>query len=160
MGFNFKKFTDEEIINLYPQLLNELKARGIIRTNNLVGELGEFHAKTIYEKDTTLPRLQLNLKSTKNIDATSSKGERYAIKTTSGSATGVFASLPNEDDGKVYFEYLILVIFHKDYSLKEVYELTWKDFLKFRRMKPPENKWNLRITNELKNNIKKIYPKT
>ena len=103
-----------------------------------------------------LPQLQLNLKSTKNVDAISIKGERYAIKSTSGNGTGVFASLPNKDDGKVHFEYLILVIFNKDYTLKEIYELTWKDFLLYRKMKPPENKWNLPITNEMKKNVKQI----
>lgn len=100
--------------------------------------------------------MQLNIKSTKNIDATSNKGERYAIKATSGSGTGVFASLPTEDDGIVYFEYLILVMFNKDYSLQAIYELTWNQFVLHRRMKPPENKWNLPITQAVKEIAKKI----
>jgi hypothetical protein len=103
-----------------------------------------------YNNNPKLPQLQLNLKSTKNIDAVSSKGERYAIKATSGNGTGVFASLPNVDDGKVYFEYLILVLFNKDYSLNAIFELTWDQFIEFRRMKPPENKWNLPITEAVK----------
>ena len=95
--------------------------------------MGEFIAASEYKKNSLLPHFQLNLKSTKNVDAISIKGERYAIKSTSGKGTGVFASLPNEDDGIVHFEYLILVIFNKDYTLKEIYELTWKDFLRFRK---------------------------
>ena len=109
-----------------------------------------------YKNNPQLPQLQLNLKSTKNVDAISIKGERYAIKSPSGQGTGVFASLPEKDDGIVHFEYLVLVLFNKDYTLNGIYELTWGDFLKFRRMKPPENKWNLPITNALKENIKKI----
>ena len=144
---NLEDLENDELISLYPKLLKELKRREIIRTNNLIGELGEFIAASEYKKNSQLPQLQLNLKSTKNVDAISIKGERYAIKSTSGKGTGVFASLPNEDDGIVHFEYLILVIFNKDYTLKEIYELTWKDFLRFRKMKPPENKWNLPITN-------------
>ena len=31
------------------------------------------------------------------------------------------------------------------------------DLKKFRRMKYPENKWNLLITNEVKSEAKKIY---
>ena len=151
------KFTNNEVIELYPQILNELKARGIIRTNNLIGELGEYFVASIYRKTPSLPNLQLNLKSTRNIDATSDKGERYAIKSTSGNATGVFASLPLVDDGKVYFEYLILVMFNKDYSLNQIYELTWDQFIKYRKMKPPENKWNLPITKEVRAAAKKIY---
>ena len=107
--FQLSELTDSEIIELYPSILKELKARGIIRTNNLIGELGEHLAANAYNSNPKLPKLQLNLKSTKNIDATSHKGERYAIKATSGNGTGVFASLPTEVDGKVYFEYLILV---------------------------------------------------
>jgi len=154
---NLENLTEEELINLYPMLLKELKNRKIIRTNNLVGELGEYIAANIYKKNSLLPQLQLNLKSTKNIDATSIKGERYAIKSTSGRGTGVFASLPQKDDGLVHFEYLILVIFNKDYTLREVFELSWKQFLFFRKMKPPENKWNLPITNALKEEAKKIF---
>ena len=153
---NLEDLENDELISLYPKLLKQLKRREIIRTNNLIGELGEFIAASEYKKNSQLPQLQLNLKSTKNVDTISIKGERYAIKSTSGKGTGVFASLPNEDDVIVLFEYLILVIFNKDYTLKEIYELTWKDFLRFRKMKPPENKWNLPITNEMKENVKQI----
>jgi len=153
---SLSEITDSELIDLYPSILKELKARGIIRTNNLIGELGEHLAANAYNSNPKLPKLQLNLKSTKNIDATSHKGERYAIKATSGNGTGVFASLPIDDDKKVYFEYLILVCFNKDYSLNSIYELTWDQFIKFRRMKPPENKWNLPITSLVKEASKKI----
>ncbi len=149
--------SDSELIQLYPSILKELKLRGIVRTKNLIGELGEFMAVEAYQKNPKLPKLQLNLKSTKNIDATSQKGERYAIKATSGKATGVFSSLPIENDGKVYFEYLILVIFTKDYTLQSIYEVTWEQFIQYRRMKPPENKWNLPITELVKSVARKIY---
>ena len=151
-----EKLNDDELIDLYPKLLDQLKTRGIIRTKNIIGEFGEYFARREYKNNHDLPELQLNLSSTKNIDATSIKGEIYAIKSTSTKITGVFPSIPIEDDGIVYFEYLILVIFNKDYSLSEIYELTWKQFLRFRKMKPPENKWNLPITNEMKENVKQI----
>ena len=156
LNSELSKLTDKELIDLYPSILKELKSRGIIRTNNLIGELGEYLAANAYQKNPKLPNLQLNLKSTKNIDATSQKGERYAIKATSGNGTGVFASLPTEEDGKVYFEYLVLVCFKKDYTLESIYELTWEQFISFRRMKPPENKWNLPITEAVKIAAKKI----
>ena len=154
---DLKKLNNDELIEVYPKLLDELKRRGIIRTKNIIGELGEFIVQREYKQNPDLPELQLNLSSTKNIDATSRKGERYAIKSTSTRLTGIFPSLPVEDDGVVYFEYLILVIFYKDYSLSEIYELTWKEFLRHRRMKPPENKWNLSITKEVKQIAKKIF---
>jgi hypothetical protein len=157
MDFNqLLNLSNTELVALYPALLKELKYRGIIRTNNLIGELGEYLAASAYQNNPKLPKLQLNIKSTKNIDATSNKGERYAIKATSGNGTGVFASLPTENDGKVYFEYLILVIFNKDYTLQAIYELTWDQFVLHRKMKPPENKWNLPITLAVKEVAKKI----
>ena len=110
-----------------------------------------------YNEISGLHKLQDAPKSTKNIDAISVNGERYAIKSTSGSGTGVFASIPTDDDTKIFFEYLILVIFDKDYTLKEIFELNWEQFLKFRRMKPPENKWNIPITKNLKFDAKKIF---
>jgi len=150
------RLTDLELIDLYPSILQELKVRGIIRTNNLVGELGEYLAASAYQKNPKLPNLQLNLKSTKNIDATSQRGERYAIKATSGASTGVFASIPTNDDGKTYFEYLIVVCFNKDLTLNAIYELSWEQFIEFRKMKPPENKWNLRLTKLVKQSAIKI----
>ena len=156
--FDLKKFTDEEVISLYPKILKELKYRDIIRTNNLVGDLGEYWCIKKYNEISGLPKLQDAPKSTKNIDAISVNGERYAIKSTSGSGTGVFASVPTNNDTKPLFEYLVLVLFDKGYILKEILELNWDQFLKFRRIKPPENKWNIPITQSLKAESKIIFP--
>ncbi len=153
---DFKNFTDQDVISFYPKILKELKKRNIIRTNNLVGDLGEYWTRKKYNDTPNLPKLQDAPKSTKNIDAISVKGERYAIKSTSGSGTGVFASLPTDNEDKK-FEFLVLVIFDKDYILQEIFELTWDQFLKYRKLKPPENKWNLPITNEVKLNAKIIF---
>ena len=156
MSMNIEELNNDELIDLYPKLIDQLKNRGIIRTKNIVGELGEYIAKREYKNNPNLPELQLNISSTKNVDAKSINGERYSIKSLSTKQTAVFPSLPIEDDGIIYFEYLILVILSKDYVLKEILELTWKEFLCFRKMKLPENKWNVVITNELKQTAKKI----
>ena len=83
MSMNIEELNNDELIDLYPKLIDQLKNRGIIRTKNIVGELGEYIAKREYKNNPNLPELQLNLSSTKNIDATSIKGERYAIKSIS-----------------------------------------------------------------------------
>ena len=155
---DFKKFSDEEVISLYPKILKELKDRDIIRTNNLVGDLAEYWTRKKYNETPNLPKLQDAPKSTRTIDAISVKGERYAIKSTSGSGTGVFASLPTDNDDQK-FEFLVVVIFDKDYILKEIFELNWEQFKTYRRIKPPENKWNLPITNQVKSAAKTIYLK-
>ena len=41
---DFSKLKDEEVVNIYPEVLKELKSRGIIKTNNLIGDLGEYLA--------------------------------------------------------------------------------------------------------------------
>ena len=139
---DFRNLPTEQIINLYPAILKELKARGVITTNNLIGEVGEYLAIETYNKQGNFPTLQKATVSTRNIDAISNKGERYSIKSASGSATGVFHSLSGEKD----FEYLVIVIFDKDYQLLKILEFSWDEFLKIRKLKKPENKYNVPLT--------------
>ena len=87
------KCTNQELINTYSQVIKELKKRNIIRTKNVVGELGEFLAIEHYCKTPGLPNLQAAPVGTQNIDAISRSGERYSIKSTSGNVTGVFYGL-------------------------------------------------------------------
>lgn len=143
----------EEIINLYPAILKELKSREVITTNNLVGELGEYLAIENYNKQGNLPTLQKASTSTQNIDAISNKGERYSIKSASGSATGVFHSLSGDKD----FEFLVIVIFDKDYQLLKILEFTWDEFLTIRKLKRPENKYNVPLTKRILDSGKVIF---
>ena len=136
------KLSTDEIISLYPKILKELKSRNVITTNNLIGELGEYLAIENYNKIASLPTLQKATASTQNIDAISNKGERYSVKSASGTATGVFHSLSGEKD----FEFLIIVIFDKDYQLTNILEYSWDEFLKIRKLKKPENKCNVPLT--------------
>jgi hypothetical protein len=57
---DISSLSDKEVIELYPAILGELKKRGIIRTNNLIGELGEYFVADIYKRTPSLPQLQLN----------------------------------------------------------------------------------------------------
>jgi len=139
---DISNFSTAEIINLYPKILKELKSREVITTNNLIGELGEYLAIEYYNKKGNLPTLQKATVSTQNIDAISKKGERYSIKSASGSATGVFHSLSGGKD----FEFLIIVIFDKDYQLLKIIEFSWDQFLVIRKLKKPENKYNVPLT--------------
>ena len=139
------KLSTDEIISLYPKILKELKSRNVITTNNLIGELGEYLAIENYNKIANLPTLQKATASTQNIDAISNKGERYSIKSASGTATGVFHSLSGEKD----FEFLIIVIFDKDYQLVNILEYSWEEFLNIRKIKKPENKFNIPLTKKV-----------
>ena len=150
------KLNDDELISLYPKLLKELKGRDLIRTNNLVGEMAERVVINYFKNTSGLSNLIKTAPSTKNVDAMSNQGKRYAIKSTSGSSTGKFDSIPKEDDGDPKFDYLIIVIWDKDYEVKNIYELTWKQFLKFRKWKKPENKWYVPIPNKVREEVRKI----
>ena len=104
---------DDELISQYPKLVEELKTRKIVTTKNIPGELGEYYVIQKYTNTPNLPNLQKAPAGTKNIDAINRDGQRYAIKSASGTVTGSFHSIPNDDDGTVYFEFLIVLLFKK-----------------------------------------------
>lgn len=158
----FAGLNDMELINSYGVWLNELKERKLIRTNNVVGELGESIAIKYYCQTPHLPRLQAAPIGTQNVDALSSEGNRYSIKTTTGKVTGVFYGLnepESEEDEKVKFEYVIIVLFNKQFELQAIYEIDWKTFLKHRKWHSRMRAWNLSVNKDLINDAKKIFLK-
>ena len=68
---DLKTLNSEEIIELIANSILELKTRKIIRTNNLIGDLGEYLAIKTYNETRNLPNLQPAPIGTKNIDAIS-----------------------------------------------------------------------------------------
>ncbi|PKJ60851.1 hypothetical protein CW370_04410 [Bacillus sp. SN32] len=162
MTVSLENLDDLELTLLYSKLLKELKCRGIIRTNNVVGELGEYLTINFYNKTKGLPKLQAAPTGTQNIDALSIKGDRYSIKTTTGNVTGVFYGLndPEVTDPDVQkFEYVIIVLFDKEYALKGIYELSWDSFIKHKRWHKRMRAWNLSITKSLIADSKVIHEK-
>ena len=125
---DFDELSDKDLLNLYGSFIVELKKRNIIRTKNIVGDLGEYFAKEYYNNTPNLPTLLLTDKSTKNIDAISNKGERYSIKTTSSKSTGSFWGIEDKNSEKV-FEHLIIVRLNDSYELKQILELDWDTFV-------------------------------
>ncbi len=154
------KLDDFELIKTYGLLIEELKNREIIRTKNIIGDLGEYLAIDFYNRNSNLPKLQFAPTGTKNIDAISRKGERYSIKSTSAKTTGVFYGLNNtnsleKDEQK--FEFVIIVEFDENYNLSKIIELEWNNFLIFKKWHKTMQAWNLTITKELLSNSKIIF---
>ena len=154
--------TPIELIKLYSEIIKQLKEKEVIRSNNLVGDLGEYLAIDYYAKIRGLPRLQAAPPSTKNIDAISKDGDRYSIKCVTGNTTGVFYGVPRpgeipDEEIKQNFEYLIIVKLNEDYSLQKIIELDWKTFLKHRRWHSRMNACNISITQKLFSESKKIF---
>lgn len=154
---------DEEIWTLYAYLGLKLKERKLVRTRNIVGERGEFLAIKIYNETPDLTKLQAAPEGTQNVDALSRKGERYSIKTISelGNLTGVFYGCgeQNENDPEKKFEYVVVVVIDRYYKPKFVLELTWEQFLKFRRWHKTMRAWNLSLTKELVAEAKIVFKK-
>lgn len=149
-----------QIISLYSDLIIELKSRGIIRTKNLLGDLGEYLAIEHYNKTPGLPNLQAAPAGTQNIDAISRKGERYSIKSTSGNLTGVFHGLNDSDSEDVEtqkFEFVIVVLFNDNFKLKKILEIPWELFLRHKRWHKTMRAWNLSITKKLVEDSTLVY---
>lgn len=145
---------NEELWLGYADVQQELKRRGLVRTNNIVGERGEFLAIETYNSIKGLPNLQAAPEGTQNVDALSRKGERYSIKTVSepGTTTGVFYGIGEKDDKNApekKFEYVIIVQLYKNYRPRRILELSWDNFLKHRRWHSTMRAWNLSVTNAL-----------
>lgn len=149
---NLKNSTDNEIISLYSEIIKELKIRKIIRTKNVLGELGEYLTIHHYNNTTGLPKLQVAPIGTKNIDAISRDGDRYSIKATSSNTTGVFTGVDFDDNGnplKQYFEYVIICRFDDNFQLLNIYQIDWKTFIKHKHWHSTMKSWNLLLTKDL-----------
>lgn len=136
--------------------------RDLIRTRNIVGERGEFLAIETYNKISGLPNLQAAPEGTQNVDAISRKGERYSIKTITepSKTTGVFygcGDLEDENIPSQKFEFVLIVIIGKDFQLKSIYELTWAQFLKYRKWHKTMNAWNLTVTKKMLEDVSMIF---
>ncbi|WP_244933602.1 hypothetical protein [Neobacillus mesonae] len=155
-----ESLSDDKVIELYGCLLDVLRKRKIIRTNNLVGEIGERKALDYYNKCPSLPNLQTVSVGAKNVDAINNNNERYSIKATTTKGTSVFNGL-NDKGSKLpqeqLFEYVVIVVLNKDLSLKAMYELNWGNFLSLKKWNNSKRTWYLTVTEELKSRAETLY---
>ncbi|MBD7937023.1 hypothetical protein H9655_08265 [Cytobacillus sp. Sa5YUA1] len=155
-----RNMDDFKIIEMYRDVLVEMKSRNLIRSSNLIGDWGERLAINFYNESPQLPNLEAVRVGTKNVDAISREFERYSIKTTTTKMTGVFNGLNDvnsEQPQKQKFEYVIIVMLNKDLSLKAIYELDWENFLTLKKWNKSKKTWYLSISNELKRKSKVLY---
>ena len=134
---DYKKLSISELAKLISPSSDaylELRDRGVLRTKNVVGELGEFFAVDFYKKNPKLPNLSIAPPGVQNADALSRNGEIYSIKTVTSrrGTTGSFWDPESIEKNEQKFSYLLIVVLDNDYSLNMILELTWKDFFKFK----------------------------
>jgi hypothetical protein len=153
---------NEQLWLLHAETGQELKSRNLVRTRNTVGERGEFLAIETYNTTPGLPNLQAAPEGTQNVDALSRKGDRYSIKTITdpGSTTGVFYGLGEKDSIELpnkKFEYVVIVQIYNNYLPKRITELTFDQFLKYRKWHITMRAWNLRVGKDLLNDANIIF---
>ena len=154
------KLSNEELIEVYSDIINTLKDRGVIRTKNLIGDIGEYLAIEYFNKTSGKSNLQFAPAGTKNVDALSRDGDRYSIKSTSSKTTGTFYGLEKPDSNKENskkFEYLLIVQFKENFKLHQIIQLDWKTFLSFKKWHRTMNAWNISLTKKLLEQADIIY---
>ena len=159
---DFSKYTGRELIAIYGELLEAMRAAHLIRSKNVTGDLGEYIAVDYYTRTKGLPRLQFAPPSTKNVDALSVDGERYSIKCTTTNTTGVFYGIGNDvtpQSIRPLFEHVIIVKLSDTYQPELIAELDWDTFLKYRHWHSRMKAYNLIITNALLQDAKIIFRK-
>ncbi|MEO5776915.1 MAG: hypothetical protein ABIQ27_08415 [Flavobacterium sp.] len=159
---DLKNLNNTELINTYSEIISLLKERNVIRTKNLIGDLGEYLAIEHFNNTKGMSNLQAAPAGTQNIDAISRNGERYSIKSTTGNLTGVFYGLQPKNSEIVNaqkFEYVLIVKFGHSYELEKIIQLDWNTFIKYKRWHSTMSAWNISITRELINDSTIIFQK-
>ena len=154
--------TVEELFRLLSpnsSIQKELRSRGVIRTKNLVGEIGEYFVKRIFDTRPNLPNLFLPPPGVKNIDFLGRNGNRYSVKTVSSrkGTTGSFWKPDSIRNNEKIFEYLLVVILNDEYQLETILQLSWDDFFEYKRFNSRMNNYNISITRKLIENVTHIY---
>ncbi|MDR4144905.1 DUF6998 domain-containing protein [Bacillus paranthracis] len=156
---DYDNMTIAEGLEHYSCLMRMFKKKGVIRTNMLVGDIGEYIAIEHYNATPSLPNLRLVEIGAKDIDAISDTNERYSIKASNGSATGVFKGLnpPNSNlPEEKKFDYVIVVLFN-DMKPRAMYEFDWQSFLEVKLWNNTHKAWYINISEKSKRKSKIIY---
>jgi hypothetical protein len=163
-GMDLKRLSIQELAKLISPSSDayiELKERGVLRTKNTVGELGEYYAVDFYNNNPALPNLSIAPPGVQNVDALSRNGEIYSIKAVSSKkgTTGSFWDPDSINRNEQKFHYLLIVIMDNSYSLDMIIELTWEDFFKHKKFNKRMNNYNISVTNKLIDSVRIVYEK-
>ena len=148
----YEDLTTEDLINEFIEIKQELRNRQILRTDNFVGDLGEYLVKNIYNNNPILSNLSLLNNSYPHYDAQSEDGNRYSIKTITTNYTGKFTGLEPKNsikENSKLFDYVVVCQCDKNLAIKLVLELTWENFLKYKKWHSTDKAWYLSVTKKL-----------
>lgn len=141
--------SDEEVIRAFGDLLYAMKQRQIIRTKNIVGELGERYCHMTFNGANELPDLILEPTNSMDIDAKSDDGFTYSIKSvsaTSAKRTGSFHFSEEHDRLDKRFDYLLVCILNDTMTLNSIYQFDWGLFWKLKSWSTTQKAWFLSLS--------------
>lgn len=146
---DFSKFNGVELLAVYSDLLKEMRKQGIIRTNNVVGDIGEFFVVDYYNREETLPNLTMSKTNTSNFDATCPETQnRYTIKCTTNNLTSSFHGVVDLNQAAV-FDYLVILQLNKDFKPYRLIELPWVVFKDYAKMHKTKKAYDISVTEKL-----------
>jgi len=148
MKDNLKKQSVRQLLIAFGAVLDELKARGVVKTrNNPVADYAEW---LVAEK----LGLSIQTSSTAGFDAIDAKGVRYQIKSrrlsdvNKSRQLGVIRNLKKNE-----FDFLIGVIFDSDFSVLEAYKIPHSLIAKYSRFSNHQNGHILQLKGDVLNAI-------
>lgn len=152
--------SNKELILAYGHILGAMRKRGIIRTKNVVGDLGESYAQLEFSERNDFPSLTLAPANEKDIDAFDADGKRYSIKSVSKTSVKRTSSIHleqthREDDKR--FDYLLVVVLEDTMELSDIYQFSWDQFWKLKSWSKPQKAWFLSLTKKNLAIGKKIF---
>ena len=153
--------SDAELISGFATLMAAMRTRGIIRTKNVVGELGEWYAKHIYSTYGPRGPIFLLEKNKKDVDAKDASGAIYSIKAASLSSSRTSAFHFSKDHVASYriFDYLVFVRVDDSLQLQCVYEFSWDKFWSLKRWNVRQKAWFLPLTKLVFESGFRVFPK-
>ncbi|MBI2937163.1 MAG: hypothetical protein HYY22_03060 [Thaumarchaeota archaeon] len=144
--FDPKSFSTVGLLKCYSQIMDELKDRNVIRTRN---NPSADYAEWLVSKKLGL---KLEPNSSSGYDAVNTTGERVQIKSrrldpsNNSRQLGVIRNLDGNE-----FDFLIGVVFDKDFNVKDAYKIPRNIISKFARFSKHQNGHILHLQGELLN---------
>lgn len=150
---NLKKYTDSELYLLFHEVKAEMNDRNLATD---VGRIGEDKVLKFFANSSALPNLVEAAPGTKNVDALSRDGERYSIKTvlTSRKTSCIY---PGSGESKPLFEYMVILKINADFSLSDMYRVSWSDFLTIRAWDKRMNAWYVPVNNKRLSDVERLF---
>lgn len=154
MPLNLKNIADDqtvsntELILAYGHTLGALRKRGIIRTKNVVGDLGESYAEFEFSERINLPSLKLVSTNEKDIDAIDADGKSYSIKSvtkTSAKRTNSIHLEQTHKENDKRFDYLLIVVLEDSMEMSDIYQFSWDQFWQLKSWSKTQKAWFLSL---------------